>query len=60
MMHYGIIKLSLHQIKEKININDYAAILFLTKYVGDYNVTKYGNTILTFENAGHTLVLERI
>lgn len=47
-------------IKEKININDYAEILFLTKYIGDYNVTKYGNTILTLENAGHTLVLERI
>jgi hypothetical protein len=47
-------------IKEKININDYAEILFLTKYIGDYNVTKYGKTILTFENAGHTLVLERI
>jgi hypothetical protein len=47
-------------ILEKINVNDYAEILFLTKYIGDYNVTKFGNTILTFENNGHTLVLERL
>lgn len=47
-------------IKEKINVNDYAEILFLTKYIGDYNITKFGDRVLTFENAGHTLVLERI
>lgn len=47
-------------IKEKINVNDFAEILFLTKYIGDYNVTKYGNKLLTFENKGYTLVLERI
>lgn len=47
-------------ILEKINVKDYAEILFLTKYIGDYNVTKFGNTILTFENNGHTLVLERL
>lgn len=47
-------------IGEKINVNDYAEILFLTKYIGDYNITKFGSKILTFENAGHTLVLERL
>jgi hypothetical protein len=47
-------------IKEKINVNDYAEILFLTKYIGDYNITKFGNKTITFENSGHTLVLERI
>lgn len=47
-------------IKEKVNMNDYAEILFLTKYIGDYNVMKYGTKTLTFENAGHTLVLERL
>lgn len=50
----------LESIKDKINVNDYAEILFLTKYIGDYNVTKFGNKVLTFENAGHTLVLERL
>jgi hypothetical protein len=47
-------------ILEKINMNDYAEVLFLTKYIGDYNVTKFGNKTLTFENNGHTLVLERL
>jgi hypothetical protein len=47
-------------ISEKINMNDYAEILFLTKYIGDYNVTKFGNKTLTFENNGHMLVLERL
>jgi hypothetical protein len=47
-------------IKEKINMNDYAEILFLTKYLGDYNVMKFGNKTLTFENEGHTLVVERL
>ena len=47
-------------IKEKINMNDYAEILFLTKYLGDYNVMKFGNKTLTLENEGHTLVVERL
>jgi hypothetical protein len=47
-------------IAEKINMNDYAEIMFLTKYIGDYNITKYGRHTLTFENSGHTLVLERL
>ena len=47
-------------INEKINMNDYAEILFLTKYVGDYNIMKYGSKTLTFENEGHTLVVERL
>lgn len=45
---------------EKININDYAEILFLTKYLGDYNVTKFGKKTITLENKGFTLVVERI
>lgn len=47
-------------ITDKINMNDYAEILFFTKYIGDYNITKFGKNILTLENEGHTLVLERI
>ena len=41
-------------------MNDYAEILFLTKYIGDYNITKFGNRTLTLENKGHMLVVERI
>jgi hypothetical protein len=43
-----------------INMNDYAEIMFLTKYLGDYNVTKYGTKTLTLENNGYTLVVERL
>ncbi len=44
---------------DKINVNDFAEIIFLCKYVGDYNITKYGNK-LTFENNDKLLVMERI
>lgn len=46
-------------IKEKININDFAEIMFLTKYIGDYNITKFGTNTLTLENQGYALVVER-
>jgi hypothetical protein len=45
---------------EKINVQDYPELLFLTKYLGDYNVTKYGDKTLTLENNGYTLVVERL
>jgi|TARA_R110000772_G_scaffold111117_1_gene214845 hypothetical protein len=47
-------------LQDKINMNDYAEIIFLTKYLGDYNVTKFGAKTLTLENKGHTLVVERL
>lgn len=50
---------TLENIAESFNPNDFSEIIFLTKYIGDYNITKYGNK-LTFENKGQTLVLERI
>lgn len=50
---------TIEAINESFNANDFAEIIFLCKYVGDYNITKYGNK-LTFENNGKTLVLERI
>jgi hypothetical protein len=50
----------LENLQEKINMNDYAEVLFLTKYLGDYNVTKYGDKTLTLENNGYTLVVERL
>jgi hypothetical protein len=50
----------LENIEDKINMNDYAEIMFLTKYCGDYNISKFGKKTLTFENEGHMLVVERI
>lgn len=49
----------LESINESINVNSFAEIIFLSKYVGDYNITKFGNK-LTFENEDNVLVAERI
>lgn len=46
-------------ITETINVNDFAEIIFLSKYIGDYNITKYGNK-LVLENQNKSLVVERI
>ena len=34
-------------------------VLFLTKYIGNYNITKVGSDFV-FENSGHAVVLERL
>lgn len=57
---FGPTEQILESIDEKIDINGYSEMLFFTKYLGDYNITKYGSKTLTFENKGHTLILERI
>ena len=44
---------------ETFDVNGWAEIIFLTKYIGDYNISKYGSK-LTIENAGKVLVVERI
>lgn len=49
----------LNNINESLNVNDFSEIIYLSKYIGDYNITKYGSK-LTFENEGKTLVVERI
>ena len=46
-------------IKESINMEDMAEVIWLTKYLGDYNITKFGDK-LTFENKNKVLVLTRI
>ena len=51
-------KISQFNLDPTLNWN-FAEIIYLSKYIGDYNITKYGNK-LTFENAGKTLVLERM
>jgi hypothetical protein len=56
---FGPTQETLDSITESFNANDFAEIIFLSKYIGDYNITKYGNK-LTFENKGNTLVVERI
>lgn len=43
---------------EAFNVDAFAEILFLTKYLGDYNISKYGDK-LVFENQGKALVVKR-
>lgn len=49
----------LNSLSESINFNDFGEVIFLSKYIGDYNITKFGDK-LTFENNGKTLVLKRL
>ena len=49
----------LDRLDEKINVNDFAEVIYLCKYVGDYNITKYGDKLM-FENADSALVLKRL
>jgi len=48
----------LENIKESIQIEAFPEVILLSKYVGDYNITKFGNK-LVFENKGHCVVLEK-
>ena len=51
----------IESIEERIavGLNDMADIMFLTKYIGNYNITKLGNKYM-FENKGHAIILEKI
>jgi hypothetical protein len=52
-------ELILNNITESLNFNDFGEVIFLSKYIGNYNITKYGKK-LTLENNGKALVLERL
>lgn len=58
IVDFGNKESTLSAIKESINVNDFAEIIFLSKYIGDYNITKFGDK-LTFENVDKTLVVRR-
>lgn len=47
------------ELNETINMNDMAEVIYLTKYIGDYNITKYGNKVV-LGNQGYNLSLKRI
>lgn len=50
---------TINSLEESFNANDFAEIIFLSKYIGDYNITKYGDK-LVFENDGYGVVLKRV
>ena len=56
---FGPAEETLNRINESFDAFGFAEIIYLSKYVGDYNITKYGNK-LTFENNNNVLVLKRI
>ena len=58
-VEFGDKKEVLENIDGKFDIMEsYPEILFLTKYLGNYNISKYGNS-LVFENEDKALVLKR-
>jgi hypothetical protein len=46
-------------LKESYNFNDFGEVIYMVKYLGDYDITKYGNKII-IENNGFCLVTERM
>lgn len=63
-LYFKFIEFNEHQkimssLTENLNINGYPEILYLTKYIGDYGITKYGDKFI-MENCGYSVILERI
>jgi hypothetical protein len=46
-------------INEGMNFNDFAEVIFLSKYIGDYNISKYGENLI-FENKDKALVVKKL
>lgn len=49
----------LDRLKENVNPWDFAEVIFLSKYIGDYNITKFGEKFM-LENSGTSIVIERL
>jgi len=48
----------LKQITESYSANSFPEVLYLTKYLGDYNISIYG-TKYVLENNRHCVILEK-
>lgn len=59
IIDFGDTVQTIKNIAETINTNDFAEVIFLSKYLGDYNITKFGNKF-SLDNEGSTLVVERL
>jgi hypothetical protein len=49
----------LERLKETVNPWDFAEVIFLSKYIGDYNITKFGSKFM-LENSGTGIIVERL
>ena len=45
-------------INESLDVNGFAEVIYLTKYLGDYDITKYGKK-LVLEHNGYSLICKR-
>ena len=59
ILDFGDSEDTLSNITESFDVDGFAEILFLAKYLGDYNISKYVKKI-TLENAGKLLVANRL
>jgi hypothetical protein len=55
---FGITVDKLQDLKEGYNLNKFPEILYLSKYMGDYNISIYGNKYI-FENDNKCVILEK-
>lgn len=58
-INFGKKEQVINTLTEHLNVKDFGEVIYLTKFIGDYNPTKYGNQI-TLENNDNMLVLERL
>lgn len=54
----GITVNKLREITESYSANSFPEVLYLTKYIGDYNISIYGNKYV-LENDRHCVILEK-
>jgi hypothetical protein len=54
----GITVNKLREITESYSANSFPEVLYLTKYIGDYNISIYGNKYV-LENNQHCVILEK-
>lgn len=62
-LQYNVVDFGEHKdihekITESYDANSFAEIIYLTKYIGDYNISKYGQNYLV-ENNGYVVVLTK-
>ena len=59
MVEFGDRDSIYNNISESMNFNDFAEVIFLSKYIGDYNISKYGDNLI-LENKDKALVVKKI
>ena len=55
---HGVTVDKLKQITESYSVNSFPEVLYLTKYLGNYNISIYG-TKYVLENNRHCVILEK-